>query len=371
MAIASSRMLIPPLLPNIEAEFDIPHAQAALLMSSYLLPYAMIQIPAGILSDKFGNKRFIILAMIGASAGSSLIIFTSTFNQALAVRLFSGTLSGLYYAASTKVITKYASSLRQGRVLGLAFSGSSVANLLIYVAVASSKSEIGWRYFFVISSLPGFLCLALSFFIKEMKEKNMLEDVNRHNFMKYLKNRFLIFALTSYLLMSLANWGLTAFIPTYLVKERGLTVADSSAAMIIYAASSIFNSFSSGYVTDRFGFKISMVASGITMCLVSFFLPLLPLGGFYWLLLILWGLIGGWSFTALNIFVINTFPKNLHGTFLGTLNQIGFISATIGPPLFGLMIDVTGFESFFSLALVLYVASFFITLLIKGQIRSF
>jgi len=104
IAIGFPRMLVSPLLPLIEAEFNVSHAQAALLMSGYLLPYALVQLPAGSLSDRLGNKYFMLLAMFGTSLGSLLMSFTSSFNQALVLRLFSGALSGFWFPSNTNII---------------------------------------------------------------------------------------------------------------------------------------------------------------------------------------------------------------------------------------------------------------------------
>ena len=89
------------------------------------------------------------------------------------------------------------------------------------------------------------------------------------------------------------------------------------------------------------------------------------------ILLLVWGLIGGWSFTAFNLVILRSFPKTLRGTFLGIYNQVGFISATLGPPFFGLIIDIAGFRSFFTLSLALYITSLPMVLLIRdGQIEN-
>ncbi len=372
LSIAFPRMLISPLLPTIEAEFSVSHAQAALLMSSYLLPYAIMQMPAGSLSDRFGNRPFMILAMLGTSIGSLLIGFTTDFNQALVVRSFAGAMSGLWFTTSSKVVAQLTTSSRQGRALGITYSGGAIANVLIYVTVGvAANGGTGWRYLFMLGSIPGFVCLALTYLLtKNLKEggggkDEGEENLNRGVFMKYLKSRTMILALSFNFLASLAGWSLIAFIPTYLVLDRGLLVAEASAFMIVQAVTSIFNNYIGGYVTDRTGLRLPVLVSVTTMCVVTFLFPLLPVGVPLGILLLAWGLVGGWSFIAFNLFVLQAFPKKLRGTFLGLYNQVGFISATVGPPIFGLVIDVAGFKSFFALALAIYLAALPTVVLIR------
>ena len=377
VAIGFPRMLISPLLPTIEAEFQASHALAALLMSSYLLPYAIVQLPAGSLSDRFGNRSFMILAMLGTSVGSLLLSFTSTFNQAIAVRVLSGTLSGFWFTTSSKTVILNTDRARQGRALGITYSGGAIANIFIYFVVgASSTAVTGWRPYFAIGSIPGFICLALvCFLIKDVKENNGRKEdqeatISLTVFLKYLRSRPLASTLTFNFLTSLAGWSLGAFMPTYLVLDRGLLVTEAASVMIVQAGSSIFNTFLGGYVTDRFGFKVPVVASVVVMCSLSLLIPISPLGMPMWILLLVWGLIGGWSFVALNLYILNTVPGESRGIFLGTNNQVGFISATVGPPIFGFIIDIAGFRSFFTLSLVLYMVSLAPALLIRNERHS-
>jgi MFS family permease len=373
IAIGFPRMLVSPLLPLIEAEFNVPHAQSALLMSGYLFPYALVQLPAGSLSDRFGNKYIMLLAMFGTSFGSLLISFTSSFNQALALRLFSGSLSGFWFPSNTNIIIQRTEDARQGRALGITYSGGAIASIFIYLTVSAvSNSGMGWRPFFLIASFPGFLCLVLTYiFTRDLKETREKKDgekkADRAVITEELRSRSIILVLAFNFLASLAGWSLGVFIPTYFVQDRGLLVAEASSIMLVQASFAIFNGFLAGYMTDSFGFKIPVVVSMVTMCLVSLLLPLTPLGIAMGVLLFFWGLMGGWSFTALNVFITKAVPSRLRGTFLGLYNQMGFISATVGPPIFGLVIDIAGFNSFFRLALAFYVASLISILLVKER----
>jgi MFS family permease len=148
-----------PVLPFIEADFNISPAQSALLMSSYL-PYAIVRQQAT--QRQFGNG-VMLLAMAGTSLGSILVGLSTTLELALAARIFAGSLSGFWFASSTKIIIQNTGSARQGRALGITYSGGAIASILIYLTVGSlSNLRIGWRPFFIVGSLPGFICLAMT-----------------------------------------------------------------------------------------------------------------------------------------------------------------------------------------------------------------
>ena len=374
VVIALSRMLIVPFLPVIEDEFHVSHAQAALLMSSYMLPYAVMQLPAGLFSDRFGSKFLMILAMLGVSIGNFLINFALSFNQILVIRFFAGAFAGLWFTPSSKIVIEHTNSRRLGSTLGWGYAGASFGGVLTYIlAGISSSIGMAWRSLFTISSIPSLLCMIfICIFVKDAKkeEGNLNKDsmdkrVSRVMLLKHFK--ICSPAFVSYFLASLASWSLNTFTQTYLVISRGLSVAEASTIMSLQTTSSVFSQLLVGIIIDRIGFKKPLIASWIVMCSVSFLIPISPLLAPMCILLLLWGLTQGWPFTALNIFIINNSPSTLRGTFLGILNQLGFISATIGPPFFGFIIDILGFESSFILSSSLFLTSLVIALSITGR----
>ena len=61
---------INPLLPFVRAEFRLSGSEAGLLTSLFTLPYLLMQIPAGMLADRFGARRVLIVML--TIAGLSL-----------------------------------------------------------------------------------------------------------------------------------------------------------------------------------------------------------------------------------------------------------------------------------------------------------
>ena len=123
----------------------------------------------------------------------------------------------------------------------------------------------------------------------------------------------------------------------------------------------------SGIVARRTGFKVPGVIAAIAMCLVAFLLPLSYALPQIILVLSIWGLLGGLSSAPYNALLSEAVPKTLRGTFLGIFNLIGFLSGTIGPRLFGNILDIAGFSAFFTLALLLNILTVGLALLILKQ----
>ncbi len=159
------RMAVPPLLPIIKSELGIGNAEAGLLMTALLLPYALIQVPAGYLGDRFGRKRLLVLSILGYSVSSAMLFFASRYWEFLTFRALYGLFSGLYYAPATALIAETYGE-RRGSALGVFMLGPPVGSGIVPLLVVPVALNVGWRYAFpilaVMSSIVGvFLLLSL------------------------------------------------------------------------------------------------------------------------------------------------------------------------------------------------------------------
>ena len=354
------RMIVPPLLPLIEKEFTLSHEDAALLMSVYMLSYALMQLPAGSLSDRFGNKYFIILSIFGACLPIVLMPLTSTFESLLVLQIVSGLSAGLYYVPSTTYITQSTSIKNRGMALGLVFTGGSFASILISLLINFFPiQEYGWRSLFALCAIPGvlFTPILLLTLKDRIREDTNHRDLDLESFLRGLKNPQLVMLILYNLVSSLSGWSLTTFIPTFFVLEKGLTVSATALLMLAYYFTSAMSGPLSGTVARRLGLRVPGFLAAVAMCIVSFATPLSYTPVAIVLVLAVWGLIGGLSWSPYNVLLIELVPQNLRGTFLGIFNLTGFLSGTVGPVLFGRVADTAGFGAFFTLSLLLSVVS--------------
>ena len=90
-----NRMAPAVLAGHLRAAFHVDTAFTGLLAAAFFYAYAVMQIPGGLLTDRFGPKRVIMASLVTAAAG--LALFASASNAATA--LAGRTLIGLGFAA--------------------------------------------------------------------------------------------------------------------------------------------------------------------------------------------------------------------------------------------------------------------------------
>ncbi|ASJ00716.1 MFS transporter [Thermococcus gorgonarius] len=327
------RMAIPPLIPMIRAELGINNAEAGLLMTALLLPYALVQVPAGYLGDRLGRKRLLVMSIIGYSLSSALIVFARQYWEFLAVRALYGLFSGFYYAPATALIIEVYRE-RKGPALGVFMIGPPVGTGIAPLIVVPIALSLQWRYAFaVLSAMSLLVGLALIFTVRGEVSKPQRASFSIPG------NVFLLSAANFVVLA--AFFGLLTFLVSFLV-DSGVSIESASALFSLLSAIGVAGSLVGGGLYDRIGKGSIPAVFGLNAVLTF----ILAITASPWVVIPL-----GLTFYSVGAIVTaytseKATPENL-GSVMGFVNMVGFFGATVGPYLLGLLIDRFGYERAF------------------------
>ena len=346
-----TRFSISPILPLIENEFNIMHSEAGLLMSSYLIAYAIMQIPAGMFSDRFGRRYIIILGLLLSSLANVFIGLSSSFISIAFCRFLTGLGAGTYFSASTSLISDNFPSGRRGKAIGLTSSGIGVGTVTAVFLGGLIAELTGWRLVFYISTIPGLIGIIIFWrLVRESRVSGGSVKDCRVPYRGVFKNKSLINLTVIHFLILATYFCLTTFIPTYLTVEAKLSIL---IANIIFIALPLFEIPAGpigGFLADKIGKKYVSITGIITVAFIASILPLVKSPILFLTGLIATGFMIRAVLTVLSVFVTDTSSPSIVGTALGWYNAIGFLGSSIGPYIFGLLTDNYGFNSAFLFA---------------------
>src|SRR5438445_2127784 len=60
------------LLPSIIDELQLSYTRAGLLASAFFYAYVLMQIPSGLLGDRFGRRRVLLIGLVGGALAAGL-----------------------------------------------------------------------------------------------------------------------------------------------------------------------------------------------------------------------------------------------------------------------------------------------------------
>ncbi|AAL80950.1 MFS transporter [Pyrococcus furiosus DSM 3638] len=327
----SHRMAVPALAPLIREDLGIGNAEIGLLMTSLLLPYALIQVPAGYLGDRFGRKKMVVLSIIGYSLSSALIFVARDYWELVGIRALYGFFAGLYYAPATALISEIFKN-RKGSALGIFMIGPPIGSGITPLIVVPIALTFSWRTSFLVLSLMSTMVgILLLLTIKED-----WKSVGRVSFS--IPRGVILLSIANFLGMS-AFFAVLTFLVSFLV-DKGMSVEKAGLAFSLLSTFGILGSILGGFVYDRIG-KRSVLLAYLLNSLFTF----LILVNQNILILVLLGLaiysVGG----IVTAYTAEKSRKDNLGVVMGFVNMMGFFGATVGPYVVGVMIDSLGYSN--------------------------
>src|SRR2546428_4251084 len=82
------------LLPSIIGELHLSYTRAGLLASAFFYAYVIMQIPSGLLGDRFGRRRILVLGLLGGALSAGLTGLAGSFATPFSPPAFTGALPG-------------------------------------------------------------------------------------------------------------------------------------------------------------------------------------------------------------------------------------------------------------------------------------
>ena len=146
-------------LPDFRQLFRLTDADRGLLSSAFFWTYALLQIPAGWLIDRYGSKipyaaGFLFWGVV--SAGTGLV---QNVSQLIAARLLLGVGESVSTAASLRWIRCNCKEEERGLATGVLFSGTKFGTAIGVPVTAFLVTRFNWRLMFLITGLGGLIWL--------------------------------------------------------------------------------------------------------------------------------------------------------------------------------------------------------------------
>ena len=245
------RLMITTMREPIKEAIAMTDAQFGLLSAVFLWIYGALSPFGGYLADRF-SRRWVILGSLGVwSVVTWLTGKVDSFEGLLAARALMGVSEACYMPAALALIADYHAGSTRSLATGLhmsgIYAGAALGGLGGFVA-----EHWGWRSGFAIFGAVGVgYALLLLWFLKDapVSEAVLISNSDEQAKRPSLKEGLLsLFGVRSFCVLLLlnvffgvSNWGISAWLPTYLREHfhLGLGAAGMSATGYIQVASFI------------------------------------------------------------------------------------------------------------------------------------
>ena len=251
-----ARLVISPVVPEITAEFSVSTGAIGLALSGMWAAYALTQFPSGILADRFGESRVILLAVGLTAIGSLLLAVAPTYGVFAVMAVLVGAGAGLHYSAATSFLARHFDNV--GRAIGIHVAGGPLAGLAAPIAAAAVGARYGWRPAILLGALVAIPIFVLFWLRIEPTPPKRPDLKMRSRFdlasAKELLGRPEIRYTTVMAVGGAFCWQATAsFLPAFLIQYHGQSTALASVLFSVYFIVHGASQPLLGGLSDRFG----------------------------------------------------------------------------------------------------------------------
>lgn len=339
-----------PVLPLFAKGLGAGPTEIGLINAAFMLSAGVLAVPAGILSDRIGNRPILLTGLVLMSAASFLIPLSRGPLTLGAIYLVFGT--GL--SAFTPTMMSCVAMVTPKSHLGRAYSWYTTA---VYIAMTFGPAlgglcgrSIGFQQVFLFSGTLIFLALlaVLVFLPKESNRSSEPHD-EPGPATGLLGNRRLLAALAGTLGGCFGFGMFLSFLPLH-ASSSGLDVQQVG---IVFAAQALVNvllRIPFGHLSDRID---RGVMSGTGLVVVGIGLALTGLSGTMTTLILSAALLGagmGISFVALSSLIVIVLPARQRGLGMGLYNSCIYLGMMLSSASMGVVIHRLGYAAGFAVA---------------------
>ncbi len=173
-----NRLNLPVVFPSLKSELNLTYTQVAFIGSSLMITYMMAQLPAGLLSDKLGSKKVILMGSLIIVFSNLLFGFSKTYEAFILTQFFNGLGQGMGWSPSIKLLASLFSKKERGTSIGLFLTSVPFFSALAYILSGYLTVNFGWRMAFYTPAIILLTIIGLFWFIVKYETKNSFKSQN-------------------------------------------------------------------------------------------------------------------------------------------------------------------------------------------------
>lgn len=162
--------------------FSIDATALGFLASSFFWAYALMQIPAGLLLDRYGAKKVLVTAFLICSLGSLLFCTADNFTTAILARVLMGASSAFAFTGAIYLIIRWFAPKRLAPLVGVLQMVGAIGAILAGPLLTEAMRRYQWHTTLMAFAIIGFILTISSLvLIKDRPHKTKKQTKNQYS----------------------------------------------------------------------------------------------------------------------------------------------------------------------------------------------
>ncbi|AHN23378.1 MFS transporter [Lysinibacillus varians] len=355
LLMASQRTAPGLITDQLMSDFQVTAATIGLLTSIQFFVYTSLQVPMGILADRYGPNAFLILGATLTGIGTIIYSLSTHALMLFFSRILTGVGDATIWVNMVLILAQWFHRKEFVRLIGLAGMTGSLGFLLATVPFSTWIDLLGWRMAFCSAGLLLTLCGLVLYFVLVKKPKTRF--INEQIFVTDEEQRDKTSVLLKRIFTNPQAWalffchfgvvgGYVGFISSWAVPYGmslyEMTRSDASQLIMVGLIGALIGAPLTSWLASRLDTIKRPYIVVHSIVLLSWFTFLICNGHpAFFLLLVLFFIIGfGYGASALTFAAVRqSFSLHEAGVVSGFANTGGFLSAVLLPIIFGYLLD--------------------------------
>jgi len=249
------RHVIGALTEPIRKEFGLSDSQVGLIGSAFIWLYAIVGLPLGRAADSRSRKKLLASGMLVWTALTGVAAMAASYTMLLFSRLGFAVGEAVVAPAATSWIGDLFPAGGRSRPLALFMLGVPVGGALSYFFSGPVAQAFGWRAAMVLAAVPAIILLPLLMRLAEPVRgaaETHREPIARSSMAAILRIPTMWWIIASGALLNFNMYAIGTFLPAFLSRIHGLTLARSGIATgIVFAVGGVAGGLLAGRLGDR------------------------------------------------------------------------------------------------------------------------
>ncbi|MCR9191586.1 MAG: MFS transporter [Gammaproteobacteria bacterium] len=335
--------------PALRTHFNLTATGFGLLSSAYYYAYVPMQLPVGVLMDRYGPKRLLTFACMCCVFGTFIFCHTHDYHVAIIGRFFVGLGSAFAFVGVLKLATIWLPEDRLAMVAGLTSALGTVGAMIGDNLMTGFVNAVGWQMTDTYTAIFGLLLAVLLWFGIHDHKNDLKSGGTIDSFKQNLLDLNIIIRDRQIWLNGM--FGCLIYLPTtvfaelwgipYLMHAHGMTESQAGFANSILFFGFMIGAPLMGYISDHMQCRrkpmiVGACGAAVMMTLILYY-PNLHHHTIHIFMFIL-GLF--YSAQAI-VFAVGRelSPKEAAGTAIAATNMFVMLGAMLLQPLIGKILD--------------------------------
>ena len=372
LLVMSSTSLIIPMIPIFAKQIGAKGVTIGLVVAGYWISRILLEIPSGLISQRFGYYLSMVVGLLLTIAGSFVCGFVDSPAQLILGRALMGLGAPLFFAVATTFVLNLFDAKRRGGAMGI-FQGIEFVGTIVgstFSGYIVSLFDFGSS--FLISAALVTVALVLMVVPPNIRRESrgmeagsplsmsaLAEVFGNRNLLTVSSATFAEFIMSSGIIMT--------FFPLYASEQLGVSLTGVGLLMGARSIGFVVAMFTMGTVSDSVGRRpVLLTGLGTTAVLLLILSRAVTFVSLAGVILVL-GITTGAIWIVCPVLAAEAVAPDLRGAAIGTYRTFFDLGSILGPIIMSAVMEGMGIEVCFYIASALLLANLIPTLKLQER----